>query len=180
MWLWLWHAENTHRVCQWRLLNKWLRAFHAPLGKSGRHSERKAMTSLQIRNESDRSKAMDFIAGLDLAKPKKLAITEVDRSGEQNKALHAALADIAAQVEHAGKKWDVLIWKRLLTAAWLRESGDQPQMIPAVDGNGFDVIYERTSKLTVKQCGELIEWVHAFGAEHQVRWMQKDNWGGRY
>ncbi|WP_371858350.1 recombination protein NinB [Pseudomonas sp. MPR-R2A7] len=91
-----------------------------------------------------------------------------------------ALADIAAQVEHAGKKWDVLIWKRLLTAAWLRESGDQPQMIPAVDGHGFDVIYERTSKLTVKQCGELIEWVHCFGAEHHVRWTQKDNWGGRY
>ena len=56
------------------------------------------MTSLQIRNESDRNKAMGYIAGLDLAKPKKLAITEVDRSGEQNKALHAALADIAAQV----------------------------------------------------------------------------------
>ncbi len=138
------------------------------------------VTSLQIRNESDRNKAMGYIAGLDLARPKKLAITEVDRSGEQNKALHAALADIASQVEHAGKKWDVLIWKRLLTAAWLRESGDQPQMIPAVDGNGFDVIYERTSKLTVKQCGELIEWVHCFGAEHQVRWTQKDNWGGRY
>ena len=138
------------------------------------------MTNLQIRNESDRTRAMGFIAGLDLARPKKLAITDVDRSGEQNKALHAALSDIAAQVEHAGKKWDVLIWKRLLTAAWLRESGDQPQMIPAVDGNGFDVIYERTSKLTVKQCGELIEWVHCFGAEHQVRWTQKDNWGGRY
>ena len=75
------------------------------------------MTSLQIRNESDRNKAMGYIAGLDLAKPKKLAITEVDRSGEQNKALHAALADIAAQVKHAGKKWDVLIWKRLLLAA---------------------------------------------------------------
>ena len=138
------------------------------------------MTSLQIRNESDRNRAMGHLAALDLTKPKKLAITEVDRSGEQNKALHAALADITAQVEHAGKKWDILIWKRLLTAAWLRESGDQPQMVPAVDGHGFDVIYERTSKLTVKQCAELIEWVHAFGAEHQVRWTQKDNWGGRY
>ena len=30
------------------------------------------MTSLQIRNESERNKAMDYIAGLDLAKPKKL------------------------------------------------------------------------------------------------------------
>ena len=138
------------------------------------------MTSLQIRNESDRNKAMEYIAGLDLAKPKKLAITEVDRSGEQNKALHASLTDIANQVEHAGRKWDALIWKRLLTAAWLREAGDQPQMIPAVDGHGFDVIYERTSKLTVKQCASLLEWIAAFGAEHQVRWSQKDLWEGRY
>ena len=138
------------------------------------------MVEIVMRHRADTSRLNGFLDGTDFSKPKKIIIKDLDRSGEQNKALHAALADIAAQVEHAGKKWDVLIWKRLLTAAWLRESGDQPQMIPAVDGNGFDVIYERTSKLTVKQCGELIEWVHCFGAEHQVRWAQKDNWGGRY
>jgi len=174
------YAKDSHRLCQRRLLDEWLRDVYAPVGKKCWHSEGESMTSLQIRNESDRARVLGHIAGMDITKPKKLAITEVDRSGEQNKALHAALADIAAQVEHAGKKWDVLIWKRLLTAAWLRESGDKPQMIPAVDGNGFDVIYERTSKLTVKQCAELIEWVHCFGAEHQVRWTQKDNWGWRY
>jgi len=53
-------------------------------------------------------------------------------------------------------------------------------MIPAVDGHGFDVIYERTSKLTVKQCAELLDWVETFGGEHQVRWTQKDLWEGRY
>ena len=138
------------------------------------------MTSLQIRNESDRNRAMGHVASLDLTKPKKLSIADADRSGEQNKKLHASLTDIANQVEHAGRKWDALIWKRLLTAAWLREAGDQPQMIPAVDGHGFDVIYERTSKLTVKQCASLLEWIAAFGAEHQVRWSQKDLWEGRY
>lgn len=138
------------------------------------------MTSLQIRNESDRNRAMGHIASLDLTKPKKLSIADADRSGEQNKKLHASLTDIANQVEHAGRKWDALIWKRLLTAAWLREAGDQPQMIPAVDGHGFDVIYERTSKLTVKQCASLLEWIAAFGAEHQVRWSQQDLWEGRY
>ncbi|MGC1329092.1 recombination protein NinB [Pseudomonas sp.] len=94
--------------------------------------------------------------------------------------LHARLTDIANQVEHAGKKWDVLIWKRLLTAAWLREAGERPQMIPALDGHGFDVVYERTSKLSVKQCAELLDWIEAFGGEHQVRWTAKDHWGGRY
>jgi hypothetical protein len=32
----------------------------------------------------------------------------------------------------------------------------------------------------VGKCAELIEWVSAFGAEHQVRWTQKDLWEGRY
>lgn len=138
------------------------------------------MADLMLRNESDRMRVLGYFQSLTLDKPRKLVIKDVDRSGEQNKRLHAMLGDVSHQVEHAGKKWDVLIWKRLLTAAWLRESGDQPQLIPAVDGHGFDVIYERTSQLTVKQCGELMEWIEAFGAEHQVRWTQKDNWGGRY
>lgn len=138
------------------------------------------MADIMLRNESDRNRAIGHIAGLDLTKPKKLAITEADRSADQNKLLHGRLADIAAQVEHAGMKWDVVVWKRLCTAAWLRESGETIQMIPAIDGNGIDILYERTSKLTVKRCGELIEWIEAFGSENQVRWTQKDHWDGRY
>jgi len=133
-----------------------------------------------IRNEADRARAINFLSGLDLASPKKIAISDEDRSSEQNAKLHAMLSDIAKQVEHAGKKWNVLIWKRLCTAAWLREEGENATMIPALDGNGFDVIYERTSKLGIKKCASLIEWITAFGAEHQVRWTQRDNWGGRY
>lgn len=138
------------------------------------------MTDIAIRNESDRMRAIGYLTGLDLSKPKKITIKDEDRSGEQNKALHAMISDIARQVEHAGKKWSVVIWKRLLTASWLREEGEEPQLIPALDGNGFDTIYERTSKLSVKQCASLICWIEAFGAEHRVRWTQKDHWDGRY
>ncbi len=109
-----------------------------------------------------------------------VTLDDDDRTAEQNAKLHACLSDIARQVEHGGKKWNLLIWKRLCTAAWMRELGENAQMIPALDGNGFDVIYEKTSKLGIKKCASLIEWVQAFGAEHQVRWTQKDNWGGRY
>ncbi|WP_349573097.1 recombination protein NinB [Azotobacter salinestris] len=133
-----------------------------------------------LRTEMDRQRAISFIAALDLEQPRKLAITDEDRTAEQNARLHALLTDISRQVEHAGRKWNVLIWKRLCTAAWLREIGENATMIPALDGNGFDVIYEKTSKLGVKKCASLIEWVQAFGAEHQVRWTQRDNWGGRY
>lgn len=134
----------------------------------------------KLANESDRARLMGHLAGLDLSKPRTVEIKDEDRSAEQNKKLHAMLADIARQVEHAGMKWDVTIWKRLCTAAWLRETGAAIQMIPAIDGQGIDVLYERTSKLSVKKCAELIEWVTAFGAEHDVKWTQKDHWDGRY
>lgn len=93
---------------------------------------------------------------------------EPTRSGEQNRLLHAALTDIAEQVEWHGKKLALDVWKRLCTAAWLREIGESPEMIPALDGKGFDVIFERTSKLTVPQMTSLIEWVLAFGAQNGV------------
>ncbi|MDY7073503.1 hypothetical protein PshuTeo2_36350 [Pseudomonas hunanensis] len=138
------------------------------------------MTDFVMRSMEDASRLFGLLQAQDFTRPKKIVIKDQDRSGEQNKKLHACLSDIAKQVEHAGKKWDVLIWKRLLTAAWLREAGEQPQLIPALDGNGFDVVYERTSQLSVKQCASLLEWIQAFGAEHQVRWSQKDLWEGRY
>ncbi|MBF8732827.1 recombination protein NinB [Pseudomonas guariconensis] len=138
------------------------------------------MTDFVMHSMADANRLFVILQAQDFTRPKKIVIKDQDRSSEQNKKLHACLSDIAKQVEHAGKKWDVLIWKRLLTAAWLRESGEKPQMIPAVDGNGFDVVYERTSQLSVKQCASLLEWIQAFGAEHQVRWSQKDLWEGRY
>lgn len=138
------------------------------------------MTEIVMRSRDDTSRLLGLLHGTDFTKPKKIVIKDLERSSDQNRALHALLSDIAAQVDHAGRKWDVLIWKRLLTAAWLREAGEQPQMIPAVDGHGFDVIYERTSKLTVKQCASLLDWITAFAVEHEVRLTAKDHWGGRY
>jgi len=138
------------------------------------------MPEVIMRSREDVSGLKGLLMATNFDKPKKIVIKDLDRSGEQNKLLHARLTDIANQVEHAGKKWDVLIWKRLLTAAWLREAGERPQMIPALDGHGFDVVYERTSKLSVKQCAELLDWIECFGGEHQVRWTAKDIWGGRY
>lgn len=92
------------------------------------------------------------------------------RSDEQNKKLHALLADLARQVLWHGQKLPSGVWKRLCTAAWLREEGERPIMVPALDGIGVDVIYERTSKLSRKRCAALITWVEAFGGEHQVSW----------
>lgn len=94
------------------------------------------------------------------------------RTLAENAKLHAILADIAAQVIWMGQKLPREVWKRLCMAAWLRECGEQPMLIPALDGNGFDIIFEKTSKLSIKQCASLIEWCLAFGAEHSVVWSE--------
>lgn len=96
------------------------------------------------------------------------------RSLEANALLHATLADIAAQLEWAGRKRDLEVWKRLLTAAWLRARGESVEILPAVDGHGVDVVFRRTSTLTRSECSELQEFVYAWGVEHGVRFRAQE------
>lgn len=85
------------------------------------------------------------------------------RSILQNALLHAVLTDIAKQVKWHGQSFDVVTWKRLCMAAWLREKNEQPQLIPALDGKGFDIIFERTSSLNVKDCADFCTWCLVLG-----------------
>lgn len=122
-----------------------------------------------LRNPVARAHVAQIIMDLPDDPVHEIAISEAKRNSEQNSLLHAILADIAAQVEWHGQKFDVVTWKRLCMAAWLRERGAQPQLIPALDGHGFDVVFEHTAKLSVRECSELIEWCYAFGVEHEVK-----------
>jgi len=117
-----------------------------------------------------------FVASLILKTPTGhfVTIEEPRRNLLQNAAIHACLTDISEQFEWHGRKLTVDIWKRLCMAAWLREEGEAPDLVPAIDGNGFDVIYTRTSKLTVAQASRFLEWVKMFGAQNGVQF-QDDN-----
>jgi len=97
-----------------------------------------------------------------------IELKDATRSLDQNAKLHALLGEIAAQVEWAGQKRDAETWKRLLTAAWMRTQGNAPEMLPAVDGHGFEVLYRRTSQLSVAECSELLEFVMAWAAERGI------------
>lgn len=116
----------------------------------------------------DRARALAELAVRGAPDGMVVVIREPNRTLEQNAMLHAALSDIAEKLEWHGKKLSLDVWKRLCTAAWLREIGESPEMIPALDNQGFDVIFERTSKMTVKQMTGLIEWCLAFGAQNGV------------
>lgn len=95
-----------------------------------------------------------------------ITIKPEGRTGNQNAALHAWIADIAASVEWAGQKRDVETWKRLLVAAWLRTRGESLEVLPALDGHGVDIVFRRTSSLTKAECAELLDFVQAWAAQN--------------
>jgi hypothetical protein len=100
----------------------------------------------------------------------KFATATSRRKLEQNAKCHAMLSDISRQIKHYGQTYSADVWKRLCMAAWLRERNQQALMVPAIDGNGIEVIFERTSKLSVKDMAEFIEWLYAYGAYADVNW----------
>lgn len=97
-----------------------------------------------------------------------VTIKKPNRTSAENAMLHALITDIAKQVEWAGKKRDVETWKRLLVAAWCRVRAEPLELLPALDGHGFDIIPARTSKLNKSECAELIDFVSAWGVENGV------------
>jgi len=98
-----------------------------------------------------------------------LEVRQQKRNDRQNRALHASITDISKQLEWAGRKRDVTTWKRLLMAAFLRARGEHLEILPALDGHGVDIVFERTSDLTVAECSEFQEYVYAWGSSHGVK-----------
>jgi hypothetical protein len=102
-----------------------------------------------------------------------VTIAEPRRSGAENNLLHALIDEIAKKIEWAGKKRDPEVWKRLLVAAWCRVHGESVEILPALDGHGVDIVPARTSKLTRKECADLIEFVFSWGAEQGIQWEER-------
>ena len=91
-----------------------------------------------------------------------------NRTLEQNAKIHALIQDISREVVWANKVQTVETWKRLLTAAWLRARGEPVEMLPAIDGHGVDIVFRPTSKLTVEEMSEFIEYIQAWAAEQGI------------
>lgn len=97
-----------------------------------------------------------------------LTVKEDTRSDAENRLLHAMLGYISKNMEWAGKKRDIDTWKRLLVAAWCRAIGEPIEMLPALDGHGIDIVFRKTSKLTRKECADLIEFIFAWGSQNDI------------
>lgn len=92
-----------------------------------------------------------------------------ERSIEKNAHLHAVLSAISKQKQWAGKWLDIKAWKRLMVAAWERAHGRTAEFYPALDGQGFDVVYRRTSRMAEEEIRELIVFAEAWAIENGVQ-----------
>lgn len=92
-----------------------------------------------------------------------LSLKEATRSTEQNARMWAMLAEIAAQVVWHGRKLTACEWKHVFSASLKRQD-----VVPGLDG-GFVVLGTSTSKMTIREMGDLMELMSAFGAQQGVR-----------
>ena len=96
-----------------------------------------------------------------------VTIAEKTRNLEQNAKMWAMLQDIAKQCNWHGMKLKEEEWKDLLSAGLV-----QSKVVPNMEGNGFVILGQRTSKMTKSQFAALIELLYAFGAERGVVWSE--------
>lgn len=98
----------------------------------------------------------------------KCGATLVHRTAEQNDLLHAILQNISEQKQWAGQSLDVEDWKRLMTAGWLRATGQSVRVFPSIDGQGVDMLYQRTSRLSKQDMSELLEYVTSWAVDQGI------------
>lgn len=94
-----------------------------------------------------------------------IEIKEQSRNLNQNALLWALLHDLEIQANWHGMKLSSEEWKDLLSAGLTKS-----RVVPNIEGSGFVILGQRTSRMSKRQFAELIELIYAFGAERGVIW----------
>jgi hypothetical protein len=100
----------------------------------------------------------------------RLELKAPKRSTEQNAKMWACLTDLAEQVRWHGLKLTADDWKLILLDALKRET----RIVPNIDGTGFVQLGRSSSDLSKAEMSDLIELIHAFGAQHGVAFHDKE------
>lgn len=114
-----------------------------------------------------------------------LVVSEPKKSREQEEHYHALIGDIAKQQTVYGKTMNAEAWKRLLIAAFKHDTQDDPdlaplwrafgdvELVPALNNRpGFVMVGDQSRRFGVKLASAFIEWLYAYGAEHDVKWSE--------
>lgn len=94
-------------------------------------------------------------------------VKEKTRTLEQNARMWVMLNEISLQVEWYGRKLSSEDWKHIFSAALKKQD-----VVPNLDGSGFVILGQSTSKMSKKELGDLMELITAFGIEKGVEFYE--------
>ena len=94
-----------------------------------------------------------------------VTVSEPTRNLEQNALLWALLTELSDKLPWHGIKLSPEEYKDLLSAGLVKS-----RVVPNIDGNGFVILGQRTSKMTKKEFSDLIDLILAFGVDHGIVW----------
>lgn len=86
------------------------------------------------------------------------------RSDEQSAKMWAMLNEVSKQARHHTLQLEPGDWKLIFLNALRRET----RMVPNLDGNGLVSLERSSSDLTIAEMRDLIELIHAYGAQNGV------------
>ncbi len=95
-----------------------------------------------------------------------VSLSEPKRTAEQNDRMWAMLTDISHQ-KPMGRAHTPDDWK----AIFMNACGWECQFVEGLDGRPFPQGF-RSSQMTKGQMSKMIDFMLAFGAEHQIRWSE--------
>jgi len=93
-----------------------------------------------------------------------VTISEPTRTLEQNAALWPLLEEISQQVLWHGLRLTEKQWKDIFTATLKGQ-----QSVPNLEGNGFIILGQSSSKMSKKEFSDLLTLAQAFAAQHDVK-----------
>lgn len=121
--------------------------------------------SLILADENVRNRAIWLLSRAPLGYA--VEIKPVTRSIEQNAKLWPMLTDIR-KAEPEGRGHSEEVWKSL----FMHALGQEMQLERALDGKGIVPIGYRTSQLSKRLFGDLLEVIYAYGARHNIQWSE--------
>lgn len=117
----------------------------------------------ELKTNQAKQSAINTIQNVPLDSNLAVRIVKKNRTLEQNSKMWAMLAEVSQQVVWHGRKLTSENWKDIFTA-----SLKKMDVVPNIDGDGFVVLGQSTSKMTIAQLADLITLIEAFGAENGV------------
>lgn len=117
----------------------------------------------ELRTNQAKQSAITAIQSVALDQNLAVRIVKKNRTLEQNSLLWALLTEVSEQVVWHGRKLTPENWKDIFSA-----SLKKMDVVPNLDGDGFVILGQSTSKMTVSQLADLITLIQAFGAENGV------------